>query len=40
MEKLVGIETKYGIIKGRNGIYLDQIVYPNESELVLSGEYP
>ncbi len=39
MEKLVGIETKYGIIKGRDGIYLDQIEYPNESELILSGEF-
>lgn len=39
MEKLIGIKTKFGIIEGRDGIYLDSMSYPNESELILKGEF-
>ncbi|MBK0404807.1 hypothetical protein I5M27_17580 [Adhaeribacter sp. BT258] len=39
MEKIIGIETQYGVIKGRDGIYLDSISYPKETELILKGEF-
>lgn len=39
MEKIIGIETDYGIIEGRDGIYLDSISYPSETELILKGEF-
>ena len=39
MEKLTGIETEFGVIEGRDGIFLDSISYPNETELILKGEF-
>lgn len=39
MERIVGVETKYGIIQGRDGIYLDSISNPKENELILKGEF-
>jgi hypothetical protein len=38
MEKLIGINTELGIIKGRE-IYLDKIIFNNETELTLTGEF-
>lgn len=39
MEELLGIETKHGIITGRDGIFLDSIEQPNERTLILKGEF-
>jgi len=39
MEKIIGIETEYGKIKYRDGIFLDSISYPNEREIILKGEF-
>jgi hypothetical protein len=39
MEKIIGIKTDFGIIEGRDGIYLDSISHPNETELILKGEF-
>lgn len=38
MEKIKGIETKYGLLEGRDRIYLDLIECPNETQLKLIGE--
>lgn len=38
MEDIEAIETEYGVIIGRDGIYLDLILYPNENELLFKGE--
>jgi len=39
MEKIIGIETEFGIIEGRDGIFLDSLSYPNETEFILKGEF-
>jgi hypothetical protein len=39
MEKLTGINTEIGIIKGRDAIYLDKILFSKETELTLTGEF-
>lgn len=39
MEKITGIETKYGVITGRDGIFLDSIFCPSQTELILKGEF-
>lgn len=39
MDIIKGIETEYGIIEGRDGIYLDSISYPDESTLILRGDF-
>ena len=39
IEKIIGIETNYGIITGRNRIYLDSISYCSETELIIHGEF-
>ncbi len=39
MEKIKGIETEYGIITGRDGIFLNSISCPSQTELLLNGEF-
>ena len=38
MEKTSGIETKFGVITGRDGIYLNNIKYIEEAKIKLEGE--
>ncbi|APD08051.1 hypothetical protein UJ101_02553 [Flavobacteriaceae bacterium UJ101] len=39
MKKIFGIKTRYGIIKGRDGIYLDSIVSHDETKITFEGEF-
>ncbi len=39
METITGIETAYGVITGRDGIYLDSMLHPNEATLILKGQF-
>jgi len=39
MEEVIGLNTELGIIKGRDGIYLDKISFNSETELTLTGEF-
>lgn len=39
MEQLIGINTDLGIIKGRDGIFLDQIIFHLETHVTLTGEF-
>lgn len=38
MERIIGIETKDGVLEGRNAIYLDTIKHPRENEVIFGGE--
>jgi hypothetical protein len=39
VEKLVGLITELGLIEGRDAIYLDRIIFNNETNLTLTGDF-
>ena len=39
MEKLTGIDTKIGKIKGRDAIFLDKILFNSETDLTITGNF-
>jgi len=39
MEKLVGLNTEVGMLKGRDAIFLDRIVFDRETEVTLTGDF-
>lgn len=39
MEKVIGIETKLGVLEGRGSILLNTISCPSQTELILTGEF-
>lgn len=39
MEKLVGLNTEVGMLKGRDAIFLDRIVFDRETEATLTGDF-
>jgi hypothetical protein len=39
MEKLTGLNTELGTLKGRDAIFLEKILFNNEREVTLIGEF-